>query len=393
MHNIHWKSIRWWLVVGLLAFMPVIGFGLILNGESVHAQDESCDAGTLSTRNWSTNFCNSIVDFSEFRQGQVKDGIPAVTNPQMESIEEAATWLQDRSPVIAVEINGEAHAYPLAILMWHEIANDEIGGVPVAVTFCPLCNSSIVFDRRVGDEVLEFGVSGFLRNSDLVMFDRQTESWWQQFTGEGLVGDYAGTLLDVIPSIVVDFKSFAERYPDGLVMSRETGYRRQYGRNPYEFYDTGGPYRQFFSDDIDDRVAATERVLAGVIGGQPIAYPFNLLAQEAVINDTVGDIPVVAFWQPGKASALNAGEIDAAVDVGTAALYSRVVDEQTLTFYLDDEGIIRDEETDSAWDIFGEAIDGELAGTQLEQLIAAPHFWFAWQAFRPDTLVFGLDTE
>ncbi|RMG89660.1 MAG: DUF3179 domain-containing protein, partial [Chloroflexi bacterium] len=112
MHNIHWKSIRWWLVVGLLAFMPVIGFGLILNGESVHAQDESCDAGTLSTRNWSTNFCNSIVDFSEFRQGQVKDGIPAVTNPQMESIEEAATWLQDRSPVIAVEINGEAHAYP-----------------------------------------------------------------------------------------------------------------------------------------------------------------------------------------------------------------------------------------------------------------------------------------
>jgi hypothetical protein len=186
-------------------------------------------------------------------------------------------------------------------LIWHEIANDEIAGVPIAITFCPLCNSSIVFDRRVDGEILEFGVSGVLRNSDMVMYDRQTESWWQQFTGEGIVGVYTGTVLDIIPSQVIGFGQFAERYPDGLVMSRDTGYARSYGINPYTDYDqTSRPF--LFDGEVDPRLPATERVLAGEIDDVAIAYPFSILAEQIVINDVIGETPVVVFWQPGVAS-------------------------------------------------------------------------------------------
>ena len=148
--------------------------------------------------------------------------------------QQSADWLADNEPVVALEINGHARAYPLQILMWHEIANDTVLRCPtVAVTFCPLCNSAIVFDSRVGDEVYDFGVSGLLINSDLVMYDRTTESLWQQFTGEGIVGDHAGDQLSFIPSSLISFADFKELYPDGIVLSRETGYMRQYGTNPY----------------------------------------------------------------------------------------------------------------------------------------------------------------
>ena len=230
----------------LRSLVAVLAALLVLSGPAAIADDSTeCRPSNLRTVNWSTDFCQSIVDFDEILVGNpVKDGIPAVTDPEMESIEEAANWLNERSPVIAVEVENEVRAYPLAILIWHEIANDEIAGLPVAVTFCPLCNSSVTFDRRVSEDVLDFGVSGMLRNSDLIMFDRQTESWWQQLTGQGLVGEYAGTLLEIVPSQVISFGSFAERYPDGLVMSRETGFNRQYGVNPYREYDSrpGAPF-------------------------------------------------------------------------------------------------------------------------------------------------------
>jgi len=355
------------------------------------AQNSADCAPSRLQRGWpDTNFCNNQIDFdSVISGGPGKDGIPAVNNPEMQTVEQAQEWLNPNSPVIAVEIDGDARAYPHAILMWHEIANDEIAGIPVAVTFCPLCNSSIIFDRRVDGQVLEFGVSGNLRNSDMIMFDRQTESWWQQFTGEGIVGDFNETLLDIIPSQVIGFGQFAERFPDGQVMSRETGFRRSYGSNPYTNYDSSS--RPFlFRGDVDSRLPATERVLAGEIGGEPIAYPFSTLFEELVINDTVGGEDIVAFWQPGVASSLDRSVIDQSQDVGTANIYSRVVDGQTLTFIIENDQLV-DEETGSTWNLFGEATSGELEGTQLQQKIAAPHFWFAWAAFHPETEVWGLE--
>lgn len=360
---------------------------------TVRGQD-NCRPAHLNTANWRTDFCLSSVDFSEILVGHpVKGGIPSVTDPAMETVPEASAWLSDRSPVIALEIDDEARAYPLAILMWHEIANDEIAGTPVAVTFCPLCNSSVTFDRRVNGEALDFGVSGLLRNSDLIMFDRQSETWWQQLTGEGLAGEYAGVLLDIVPSQVIGFGSFAERYPDGLVMSRETGYNRQYGVNPYSNYDSR-PGRPFlFRGEVDQRLgSAVDHVLAAIIGDDAKAYPFEILRAERVINDSIGATPIVVFFQSGVASALGDSVIDNARDIGAAGMYQSSVDGTILRFSANNhDGSFTDDETGSTWNAFGEAIAGELAGSQLNWVHAFPHFWFAWAAFHPDTEVYGLD--
>jgi hypothetical protein len=375
-----------------IAVTVIIGF-VALAGQSAtttHAQ-LSCDnppSVTLSISSvWNlTDFCTYEEGvFDEILSGGVgRDGIPPIDNPQFESIEDASEWLSDQSPVIAVEIEGLARAYPLAILTRHEIVNDVIGEIPVAVTFCPLCNAAIVFDRRVDDETYRFGVSGFLRNSDLIMWDDQTQSWWQQFTGTGIVGQHTGHQLDHLPSQVVGFSAFVDQYPDGEVLS---GSGRSYGSNPYVGYDSSSdPF--LFRGDMDDRLFPTSRVLAGVISGVPVAYPFETLANEVIVNDTVGERDVVAFWQPGSRSALDQRDIDSSRDVGMAALFRRTLDDQILTFFVDNDGTIRDEETNSAWNVFGTAVEGELEGKQLRQEIAGSHFWFAWAAFQPDTLLY-----
>ncbi len=383
---------------------------IALMGVATTGAQNSCDDPFAGQRlgfdrgYWTiTDFCQRSIELSEIFSGGPPPnvippiGFPAVAEldmqalpgPQFETVESARGWLQDQSPVIALEINGDARAYPLAILIWHEIVNDTVGDVPVTVTFCPLCNSSLVFDRRVEGEELFFGTTGNLRNSDLVMWDDKTQSWWQQFTGEAIVGSYTGTMLTMLPSQVVGFGQFAAQYPQGQVLTRDTGARRSYGENPYVSYDSGEPF--LFSGSVDNRLASTERVLAGMIGGEGIAYPFEALSRAFVINDTVSGEDVVAFWQGGVASALDGIQIDSSRDVGTAALYSRVLNGQTLTFAADESGIIRDEQTGSVWNAFGIATEGELAGQRLQQLLAAPHFWFAWAAFQPETQVYGVE--
>ncbi len=392
-----WKNKDYFLAILIGLSLIILGLMLLFRAPPIRAQstceDPFADAGGLqfSTVHWDkTDFCQHSVPYDEIRSGgPPPDGIPPIDAPRFESIENAASWLQPQSPVIALSINGEARAYPLAVLIWHEIANDTVGGVPVAVTFCPLCNSSVVFDRRVEGETLRFGVSGNLRNSDLIMWDDRTQSWWQQFTGEAIVGEYTGAQLELVPSLVVSFEQFAEQHPDGVVLSRDTGASRSYGVNPYAGYDSlSSPF--LFDGQLDDRLPATERVLAGVIGGESIAYPFSILSEQRVINDTIGGEEVVAIWQPGSVSALDESTIDASRDVGMAALYNRELDGRVLDFGVDGAGAIRDDQTGSAWNIFGTATEGELSGSQLRQELAYPHFWFAWAAFQPDTGVYGL---
>src|SRR5690606_17376415 len=247
--------------------------------------------------------------------------------------------------------------------------------------------------REVNEEVLTFGNTGNLRHSTLIMWDRQTQSWWQQFSGEAIVGTYTGTRLRIIPSILTSYGDFATRYPEGEVLSRETGFTRPYRTNPYERYSSSS--RPFlFEGELDPRLPATHQVLAGVIEGLPVAYPFSILSQERVVNDTIGATDVVALWQWGAVSALDQKVIDESRDVGWAALYNRTIEtssgELTLTFQLSEQGHIIDYETNSIWDTFGTAHEGVLAGTQLELLPASPYFWFAWAAFRPNTLIYEL---
>ncbi len=378
----------------LFTFAPLILLLLIANLPSpeVSQAERSCAPQHLRTVNWSTDFCNSAVDYADILVGNpTKDGIPALSEPRLESIEEAAEWLVERSPVIALALGEEARAYPLAILMWHEIANDSIGGIPVAVTFCPLCNSAISFDRRVDGIELEFGVSGLLRNSDLIMYDRETESWWQQLTGAGLAGAYTGAALDILPSQLLSFGAFAERYPAGLVLSRDTGYSRQYGINPYNGYDSRAGQPFLFRGAVDPRLQSpVARVLAVALDDVAKAYPFALLRERLALNDQLGEVPVVIFYQSGVASALDERAIDTARDVGSAGMYRAEVDGQRLTFHSEAAGGFRDAETGSSWNAFGEAIAGELSGAQLQWIDAFPHFWFAWAAFYPETELYTL---
>ena len=337
---------------------------------------------------WQTNFEISLVKFDEIFSGGVpRDGIPPIDEPKFTDFAEAVQFIAGREPVIALRVNGEARAYPLQILTYHEIVNDVIGGRPVAVTFCPLCNSSVVFDREVLGSVLRFGVSGNLRNSDLIMWDDVTETWWQQLTGEGLVGHLAGVTLDFVPSQLISFDEFKAAFPDGQVLSRDTGFPRQYGRNPYSGYDTtdGRPF--LFQGRMDDRLRATERVVAVEVGDESAAYPFTELSTRRVVNDEVGGEKIVVFWTPETSSALGKSAIADAQAVGSGVAYGRVVDWRELTFTVQDDAFT-DQETGSTWDVTGRALTGPLAGAELPPLVHANHFWFAWAAFRPATRVY-----
>ena len=336
-----------------------------------------------------TDFENQIVDITEITSGgPPRDGIPSIDVPRHVTTEEAAGWLDPGEPVIAVEIGGVARAYPLQILIWHEIANDELGGVPVSVTFCPLCNSAIVFDRRFGGDILDFGTTGRLRMSDLVMYDRQTETWWQQLTGTGLIGTHAGAELVRLPANIVAWEEFRSAFPDATVLSRETGHSRPYGSNPYSGYDSSTqPF--LLRGTPDPRLPAMERVLHVAAGGTERIYPFGAFEQEPLINDEVGGEPVVVISREGTLSVLDKPRIADSRRIPSAAAYSRRLDERVLEFEVRD-GRVADTATGSIWNFFGEAVDGALAGSRLAPLSRGEHFAFAWLAFHPDADVYGV---
>ena len=346
----------------------------------------------VPTEGWSTDFSIASVDFGEFLGGgPPKDGIPSIDEPRFESIANAQAWLAPTSPVISLEVGGSARAYPMAILIWHEIVNDTLGGVPVVVTFCPLCNTALVFERTLDGTVHDFGTTGNLRFSDLVMYDRQTESWWQQATGEAIVGTLTGKKLTFLAAQIVSLADFAAAYPDGDVLSRDTGNERDYGRNPYPGYDNANERPFLLSGEIDGRLAPKERVVTIDRGGSTIAIPLAALEAAGVIEIATAPEPVVAFWAPGTASALDAATIDAGRDAGATGVFVPIADGQRLTFARTGgrDGAITDAETGSTWAVTGQATSGPLAGSQLEPVVHGDHFWFAWAAFQPETEIWS----
>ncbi|MDD9994406.1 MAG: DUF3179 domain-containing (seleno)protein, partial [Dehalococcoidia bacterium] len=347
------------------------------------------------TYGWETNFDLHSVPYSEIVSGgPPRDGIPPIDSPVFFIADEAPDYMRAQEPVIALEIGGEAKAYPLAMLIRHEIVNDVLGGIPVAVTYCPLCNTALVFNRRVGERVLDFGTSGNVRKSDLVMWDRQTESWWQQITGEAIVGDLTGTRLKVIAAQILSFSDFRDAYPEALVLSRETGIypAGTYEVAPYAGYDREGGEPFLFGGDVDPRLPAVERVLTIEIAGEAIAFPFSELRSTPVINDAVGGREVVVFYTGETLSPFAGIAAAPRRPVGSTGVFDPVADGLSLTFTVS-EGIIIDEQTGSAWSILGEALTGPLAGTKLEPIVHGNHFWFAWAAFRPDTAVRGIESH
>ncbi|MFW2333368.1 DUF3179 domain-containing protein [Ilumatobacter sp.] len=328
-----------------------------------------------------------LVDFGEVRSGgPPPDGIPPVDSPTFLRVGDV-DFLADNEPVLALEIDGDTRAYPVQIMTWHEIVNDTVGGVPVTVSYCPLCNSAVAFDRRLGDRVLDFGTSGLLYNSALVMYDRQTESLWSHFTGEAIIGELTGEDLQLFPVSTVSWATFRDANPDGVVLSRDTGFDRNYGQNPYPGYDNVDGVPFLFQGEVDGRYTALTRIVGIESGEAAVGIPLDDLRAAQVIEGEIDGRPLVALWAAGTSSALQNSTISEGVDVGATGVFVPEANGEALSFTATGEGTFTDDRTGSTWNILGEAVDGELAGEQLDPYVHVDTFWFAWSTFRTDTEV------
>ncbi|MCY3572164.1 MAG: DUF3179 domain-containing (seleno)protein [Chloroflexi bacterium] len=236
------------------------------------------------------------IDAREIQWGGVRvDGIPPLEFPTQVLPEDAAQWINDTDVVVGVEIDGDARAYPIRIIAWHEMVNDTIGGVPVSLAYCTLCGSPILFDGRVGSEVYRFGTSGLLYRSNKLMYDRNTRTLWNQFSGKPAWGPLVGEeiRLNVLPVVVTTWGDWYSRNPDTTLLSINTGFVRDYG--------PGVAYRDYFNSPLtwfnvpvsDDRLAQKDNVYAVRIGEALTAYPIALLAERAFAQDEVGGLPIV----------------------------------------------------------------------------------------------------
>ena len=317
--------------------------------------------------------------------GPPPDGIPAVDRPRFQRVGDV-DWLKDREPVLALELGGEARAYPVQILTWHEIVNDTVAGTPVAITYCPLCNSAIAFDRRLGERVLDFGTSGGLYRSAMVMYDRQTESLWAHFLGEAVVGVLTGSRLKAHPVATISWGDFRRAHPQSWVLSRDTGHDRPYGQNPYPGYDDVRSSPFLLRGKVDGRLAAKTRVVGVRRGTDALAVTLDALEDRRVIERSVGGQRVSVWFKPGTASALDATSVAAGRDVGATGVFDPVLDGRRLRFRPSGDWF-EDGETASRWDILGRAIEGPLAGRRLTPVEHVDTFWFAWAAYLPHTTI------
>jgi hypothetical protein len=273
-----------------------------------------------------TDFSRHTVRLEEIKSGgPPKDGIPSIDRPRFEQLNDGAAsgWasrIGNTEPVISLAINGDARAYPIRVLIWHEIVNDVVGGKPLAVTYCPLCNASLVFERTVENRVLDFGTTGKLRNSDLVMYDRQTESWWQQFGGDAIVGVMSGKSLDLVPSRLESFAHFRQRFPNGQVLIPNDPSARNYGTNPYVAYDASGQKPFLYDGSMPDGIDPMERVIAvETRPGYHEAWSLPLLRERGTIES--GDI--ILRWEAGQTSALDKRTIAGGRDIGNVVVQQR----------------------------------------------------------------------
>ena len=329
----------------------------------------------FSVPGFMTDWSLSSVDPSEFQSGGPgKDGIPSLTEPEYVTAASADEWLADDEAVILLRNGKETKIFPLQILIWHEIVNDRVGDDQIVVTWCPLCNSAVVFD--VSERFLEFGTTGWLRFSNMLMYDRQTESWWQQAEGLAVMGEMTGTKLDLYPSLMLPWKDVKD-LAGAKVVSRDTGYNRPYGRNPYAGYDGPGD-SPFLLDRIRRNLVDTskngllDRVLLVPLKEGDILLSYRELRENPVVNKQ----GLVIFWEEGTASPLDANRIAGGRDVGSANAFSSSIDGRDLSFELRG-GTLYDMETGTHWTSLGYAEEGPLSGRQLDAVPSIQHFWFS----------------
>jgi hypothetical protein len=303
---------------------------LILCVSLLPALAPAVDRLGAQTRN-GFDLSGALVPASEILSGgPPRDGIPALSRPAFDSAEQAADWLRRDDRVLGIALGGAAKAYPVRILNWHEVVNDQVSGEPVLISFCPLCGTGMAFDGRANGRTLTFGVSGLLYNSDVLMYDRETESLWTQIGTRAVTGSMKGTELRQLPLLHTTWSHWRELHPETLVLSRRTGYDRDYEADPYLGYGRD-PRLMFPVSRRDDRLGTKELVLGIVRGGEAKAFSFGALGEEP---------------SPVR------------VPVGGEDLF----------VYFD-----RDSQTAFATDLRGRPVPATVA------------YWFAWSAFHPET--------
>jgi hypothetical protein len=358
------------VIIGIIALAVLV----ILSGNSppqASIVSDPSDSESLSSAMtiMETNGMRHIIPLDKIKGGgPPKDGIPSIDNPQFAEIQ-GSQFVSDSDTVIGLEINGDARAYPLFILVWHEIVNDRVGDVPVAVTYCPLCYTNQVFERIIDGTEVEFGTSGKLYNSNLLMYDRYTESYWSQALGIAVTGELTGMQLKTVPFDVITGGDWKKLHPDTLVLTTDTGHLRSYATDPYGDYYTD-PRIIFPVDNQDDRMHPKEIILGFNENGIYKAYKQNDVELHNIINDNIGETQILLvslFSQNSRA-------------------FDRTVNDEILEFEFNDEKIT-DTTTKSEWNYDGVAISGPLEGNKLTRMSIEPGFWFEWIAFHPETEV------
>jgi len=368
------------------------GFGDELEADSIVVDQIPGDgrdpsiASALSDQD-NDDFPEPLVDTSRIISGgPPPDGIPPINEPKFQTAS-TVDWLRCNEPVLSLSIDGDARAYPVQVMTWHELVNDTFDDLPVTVSFCPLCNSALAYNRDLGDRVVTFGTSGRLFNSSLVMYDRETESLWTHFNGAAVVGELAGVELELLPMQTLSWASFLQQNPDGLVLNRDTGFDRSYGSNPYSGYDNVETDPILFDQEADPRLPAKERVVGIRRADDNAAIVLSGLAEAGVLETVVGGDTLTLWHLQGTSSALETSRIADGRDIGSVGVFLPAADGQALTFSRSADGSFEDAETGSTWNIQGIATAGALQGEMLEQVEHLDTFWFAVAAFEPDTRI------
>ncbi len=302
--------------------------------------------------------------------GPGRDGIPAIDEPQFESVATADEYLDDASFGIDVEVDGKHRFYPFQILVWHELVNDTFAGRSLLVTYSPLTYSTSVFDRALAPTPMTFGVSGDLYNSNTVMFDRETNTRWLQSSGKAIDGPREGATLDHYPSSILPWRAYKQAYATGSVLSRKTGVVRDYTRDPYGDYH-GNNAILFSLSSKDDRFHPKSIVYGFDDGTRQKAYFEDAVVDRGVINDRLGDLDVVVVYDK---------------QLSTIKGFQRNVNDKALTFELDGQVLV-DKQTQTRWNLDGRAFAGALRGEQLLRIPLEMRYWFSWFATYPNSEV------
>ena len=354
----------------IIAIVMIIVFILPTNANYFSVNSQNLNSAIQSLN-------KSIVPLDQIVSGgPPPDGIPSIEDPEFVSVENAENFMSKSDLILGVSINGDVRGYPLQILVWHEIVNDIVGGNPIAVTYCPLCFTNQIFNRTITDgQTLEFGTSGKLYNSNLVMYDRNTDSLWSQAMAQSIAGELSGVILERIPFDLVTWKDWIKVYPDSKVLSQDTGHLRPYGADPYGDYYTS-PDILFPVSNNDNRLGKKEIVI-GLEGENGIskAYKMGDIEELKVIDDKLTENSYVTLWSTFPYM---------------VRLFDPFLDGKTpLTFHYDErKNVFRDNQTGSEWNFDGKSTAGQLSGSSLMRIPFDQGFWFEWSTFHPNTEVY-----